>query len=123
MWKEIKLIRKYQIHCKEIYGKDISFSLSQLNKLTVIIKEAGSVLFNGWFWIIIRGLLAGSVTQVLRLFDLFQFFEEKKNIIYVYPPFEDYFRKYNVLLDYGEIDLSWIDFIMGQICANRFRLW
>ena len=37
-------------------------------------------------------------------------FKIKKYIIYVYPPFEDYFHKYPILLDYREIDLSWIDF-------------
>ena len=38
--------------------------------------------------------------------NFFYLFKLKKNIIYVYLPFEDYFPKYPILSDYREIDLS-----------------
>ena len=40
---------------------------------------------------------------------------KKKNIIYVYTPFEHYFSKCPILLDYSEIDSNQIKFITGQI--------
>ena len=55
--------------------------------------------------------------KICWLFDHFKY----KNIIYIYPPFEDYFTKCLILLDYKEIDLSWIDFIIVQILDQEVR--
>ena len=60
--------------------------------------------------------------QILEIWNLYPVVEvfcyfKIRNIyiIYVYTLFDYFFKKYFIFLYYNELDLSWIDLIIGQI--------